>query len=308
MKGIVTRSTGSWYNVKCDDGAMMECRIKGVFRLEGYTTTNPIAVGDHVELVPEGNRATGMITEILHRKNCIIRQSPKNPIAVHLVAANVDLCLIVATISQPRTSFGFIDRIQMTAAAYEIPSIVVFNKLDIYSPKDFRKLEEYESVYHQAKIPFFKISALNKNDVDTIHGLLKNKVTLITGHSGVGKSTLINQLIPTLDLKTIEISQSTQKGMHATTFAEMFELPDGGFLIDTPGMKEFGILKMELWEVAHFFPEMLPHIGQCQFNNCVHINETKCGVKAAFERGEIPTQRYDSYLSIVADIQSKNKW
>jgi ribosome biogenesis GTPase len=300
MNGVVIKSTGSWYSVLADSGNTIECRIKGLFRIKGIKTTNPIAVGDRVEFEMEGE-GNGMIHKIEERKNYIIRKSINLSKQSHILAANVDQAMLIATLAFPRTSAGFIDRFLLTSEAYKIPAILVFNKLDLFEddPELMASLDEFISIYEKIGYRCFKVSAMNKNDIEILKELTKNKITLIAGHSGVGKSTLVNAMDDALDLKVGEISGAHFKGKHTTTFAEMHRLKYGGFIIDTPGIKELGLVDMQKEEITHYFPEMFAIKGQCKFNNCLHVNEPKCAVIAAVEKGEIALSRYNSYLGIV---------
>jgi ribosome biogenesis GTPase / thiamine phosphate phosphatase len=307
LKGIVTKSTGSWYTVRTEDNNYIECRIKGKFRLEDRRSSNPITVGDVVNIEAEEDKITSVITEIYPRKNYIIRQSSKSRTAEHIIAANLDQAIVLVTISMPRTSAGFIDRFLVTAGAYHVPSVIIFNKTDIYSKKEKEKLNEFNSIYIDAGYMVLAISAATGENMGEVQQLLKNKITLMCGHSGSGKSTLINKIYPEFKLKTGAISTIHDKGMHTTTFAEMLELPSGGFIIDTPGIKEFGILDFEPAEVSQFFPEMTKLASQCKFNDCLHINEPKCAVKEAVVSGEISESRYNSYLGIIAELQRDEK-
>ncbi|WP_374948542.1 ribosome small subunit-dependent GTPase A [Mucilaginibacter sp.] len=297
MQGLVTKSTGSWYQVKSGDQTI-DCRIKGKFRTKGITTTNPLAVGDVVDFEMEPEQDNGVITNLHQRKNYIIRKSINLSKQAQIIAANLDLALLVVTLASPRTSLGFIDRFLVTAEAYSIPACLIFNKLDLFSDEGLEILAEYQSVYQKIGYPCYSVSALAGTNIDHVQALLKDKVTLFSGHSGVGKSSLINRLLPDLDLRTHMISDWSDKGMHTTTFAEMFELPQGGDIIDTPGIRELGVIDIEKNELSHFFPEMRDRMNQCRFNNCRHINEPGCAVLQAIEDGNIALSRYDSYLSI----------
>jgi len=281
--------------------------MKGVFKMdEDITSTNPIAVGDIVEVVEEEKEAANaMITEIAPRRNYIVRSSPHKRSHKHIVAANLDQAVLVCTIKEPRTSRGFIDRFLVTAAAYHIPAILVFNKKDLLKEKDREKFLEMADVYTDIGYPVLLISAAKGEGISEVQEMLKDKVTLMSGHSGVGKSSLINQLLPGMQLRTKEVSGWSGKGLHTTTFAEMFDLPDGGQIIDTPGLREFGIIDIPKTELSHYFLEMQPYITQCQFNNCLHINEPGCAVKAAVEEGEIDTDRYISYATILETIEEE---
>jgi ribosome biogenesis GTPase len=297
MQGLVTKSTGSWYQVRSGDQTI-DCRIKGKFRTKGITTTNPLAVGDVVDFEMEPEQGTGVVTNLIQRKNYIIRKSINLSKQAQIIAANLDLALLVVTLASPRTSLGFIDRFLVTAEAYDIPACLIFNKLDLFSDEGLEILADYQSVYENIGYPCYSVSAMEGTNIDSVQNLLKDKVTLFSGHSGVGKSSLINRLLPDLDLRTHMISDWSDKGMHTTTFAEMFELPQGGYIIDTPGIRELGVIDIEKQELSHFFPEMRERLNQCRFNNCRHINEPGCAILEAIEEGEIALSRYDSYLSI----------
>jgi ribosome biogenesis GTPase len=297
MQGLVTKSTGSWYQVKAGDQTI-DCRIKGKFRTKGITTTNPLAVGDVVDFEMEPEQGTGVVTNLHQRKNYIIRKSINLSKQAQIIAANLDLALLVVTLASPRTSLGFIDRFLVTAEAYSIPASLIFNKLDLFSDEGLEILDNYKSIYENIGYPCYSVSALEGTNIDVVQNLLKDKVTLFSGHSGVGKSSLINSLLPDLDLRTHMVSEWSDKGMHTTTFAEMFDLPQGGYIIDTPGIRELGVIDIEKQELSHFFPEMRKKLNQCRFNNCRHINEPGCAVLDALDAGEIAPSRYDSYLSI----------
>ena len=298
MQGLITKSTGSWYQVQTPGGQRYDCRIKGKFRIKGITTTNPLAVGDIVDFELEPEQETGVITDLHQRKNYIIRKSINLSKQGQIIAANLDKALLVVTLASPRTSLGFIDRFLVTAEAYAIPAKLVFNKLDLFSGEGLEILAEHKAIYENIGYPCYEVSALEGTNIGQIQELLKDKVTLFSGHSGVGKSSLINALLPKLDLRTSEVSEWSDKGTHTTTFAEMFELPQGGFIIDTPGIRELGIIDIEKDELGRFFPEMRSRMQDCRFNNCRHINEPGCAVLDALENGEIELSRYESYLSI----------
>ncbi|MDF3078243.1 MAG: rsgA [Sphingobacteriaceae bacterium] len=298
MQGLITKSTGSWYQVLTESGRTYDCRIKGKFRIKGITTTNPIAVGDVVDFEMEPEQETGVITKLHDRRNYIIRKSINLSKQGQIIASNMDQAFLIVTLASPRTSLGFIDRFLVTAEAYGIPAALVFNKLDLFSDEGLEVLKDYRDLYEEIGYPCFEVSALKGMNIDQIKDALKDKTTLFSGHSGVGKSSLINQILPELKLRTTEISEWHDKGMHTTTFAEMFVLPFGGFLIDTPGIRELGIVNIEKQELGHFFPEMRERMGDCRFHNCRHINEPGCAVLDAVEEGEIAPSRYDSYLSI----------
>jgi len=298
MEGLVTKSTGSWYQVLTDDGQKYDCRIKGIFRTKGITTTNPIAVGDRVDFELEPEQGTGVITKLQPRKNYIIRKSINLSKQAQILAANLDQALLVVTLASPRTSLGFIDRFLVTAEAYDIPAALVFNKLDLFSDEGLEILADYKSIYENIGYPCFEVSALNGTNIEQVSAIIKDKMTLFSGHSGVGKSSLINALVPELQLRTTQISEWHDKGVHTTTFAEMFELPQRGYIIDTPGIRELGVIDIEKNELSHFFPEMRALLNQCRFNSCRHINEPGCAVIKAVEEGQIELSRYESYLSI----------
>jgi len=299
VKGIVTKSTGSWYTVYLNNGDRIDCRLKGKFRIKGIKSTNPVAVGDHVNFEYEGGKETGVINEILERKNYIIRKSVNLSKQTHIIASNIDIAFLLVTIDNPPTSPGFIDRFLATAEAYSIPVIILFNKIDMYNDDELEKLAMLDAIYTDIGYECIAISATKKIDIDSVKKLMKGKTTMFSGHSGVGKSTLINALEPTLDLKTAEVSKQHKQGLHTTTFAEMFELSFGGFIIDTPGIKGFGVVDFEPEEITDYFPEFFKLKSKCKFNNCLHINEPKCAIKDAVESDEIAYSRYNSYLQMV---------
>lgn len=303
IKGTVIRSTGSWSSVMDENGAIVECRLRGQYRLKGLRTTSPISVGDKVDFEIESETGKGVIQHIQERKNYIIRKSVNLSKEAHIIAANVDQALIIATVHQPRTSYGFIDRFLCTAEAYNIPAAVLINKSDLNTDKKSKALqEEYVSTYEKVGYRVFIASALDGEGMDELKAWMKYNVTLVSGHSGVGKSTLINSLVPELDLRTSEISEVHSKGTHTTTFAEMFPLNESGYIIDTPGIKEFGMIDMDKYEISHFFPEIFRSSDGCRFNNCLHLNEPGCAVREDVEAGEIPETRYSSYISIIESI------
>jgi ribosome biogenesis GTPase / thiamine phosphate phosphatase len=298
VQGLVIKSTGSWYQVATKDNKLVDCRIKGKFRTKDIKTTNPIAVGDQVEFEPEPDQETGVITKLYDRRNYIIRKSVNLSKQAQIIAANLDQAYLIVTLASPRTSLGFIDRFLVTAEAYDIPAGIIFNKLDLFSDEGLEVLADYKEIYENIGYPCYEVSAIEGTNLENVQDLLKDKTTLFTGHSGVGKSTLINQLIPDKELKTGAISDWSDKGQHTTTFAEMHLLPQGGYLIDTPGIRELGIIDIEKQELGHFFPEMRERLNECRFHNCRHINEPGCAVMEAVEEGEIDENRYNSYLSI----------
>ena len=306
MRATVYKSTGSWYVVKTDDGKFYNARIKGIFKIDGITSTNPLAVGDEVEVDLENDADnTGMISEIFERRNYITRQSPAHKMHHHIIAANLDQSLVFATLKDPRTSQGFIDRFLVTCEAYHVPAIIIFNKSDIYRQKELDKFDELKQVYNDIGYTVLKMSVEKNDGVEELKKLLKDKTTLMSGHSGVGKSSFINKIFPEFHLKTQDVSGWSGKGMHTTTFAEMFDLPGGGRLIDTPGMREFGIVDISKQELSHYFPEMRALLNECQFNNCMHINEPGCAIKKALEEGRIQAERYISYWNILDSFDQK---
>lgn len=307
MRATVYKSTGSWYVVKDERGDVFQARIKGVFKIEGITSTNPIAVGDEVEVaMEEGAEQVAIITEIHERRNYINRQSPSHRMHHHIVAANVDQSVLIATLKEPRTSQGFIDRFLVACEAYHVPAIIVFNKTDIYRDKEFDKLAELQAMYEEIGYTVLPVSVKGRLGLDMLRDLLKDKTSLISGHSGVGKSSFINYLLPDLALRTKDVSGWSGKGLHTTTFAEMFDLPWGGRIIDTPGIREFGLVDISRQELSHYFPEMRGLISECQFNNCLHMNEPGCAVKEAVQQEKIHVDRYVSYCTILDSIEEKS--
>jgi ribosome biogenesis GTPase len=304
MKGIVYKSTGSWYIVKGTDCLFYKARLKGKFKMDGFTSTNPVAVGDEVEFETEDeaeNRV--MITKIFPRKNYVNRISPANRRQHHIIASNLDQSLLIATLREPRTSQGFIDRFLITCEAFHIPAIIVFNKSDLYKEKDMDLFEDRKDMYEKIGYQVLLISVSEKTGMDTLNEILHDKVTLLSGHSGVGKSSLINYILKGANIKTQEVSEWSGKGLHTTTFAEMFDLPEGGMIIDTPGMREFAVADVNKQELSHYFPEMRVLISSCQFNNCMHTNEPGCAVKNAVAEGVIHEDRYISYYNILETIE-----
>ncbi len=299
-QGLVIKNTGSWYIVKTRDGRQIECKIKGNFRLKGIRSTNPIAVGDRVQIAIN-SEGTAFITEIEDRKNYIIRRASNLSKQSHIIAANLDLCMLVVTVNYPETSTIFIDRFLASAEAYRVPVALVFNKTDLYSEDELRYLDGLINLYTHIGYPCFRISARNEEGIQEIKEELKGKITLFSGHSGVGKSTLINAILPEVNLKTGEISTAHNKGMHTTTFSEMFPVEDNGYIIDTPGIKGFGTFDMKDEEIGHYFKEIFEFSAHCKYGNCTHRHEPGCAVREAVENHYISESRYTSYLNILED-------
>lgn len=297
--GVVVKSTGSWYSVRLENGTYLQCRIKGKFRLDGIKHTNPIAVGDRVDIEYEPGREEAIITRIYERTNYIIRKASNLSKQTHILASNLDQAIVVASLVQPATSLGFIDRFLATAEAYHVKAVIVFNKSDLYKHELKEILDDTVDLYRHIGYQVLVCSATTGEGTDALKEVLQGKTTLISGHSGVGKSSLLNAVEPNLTLRTGEISSYSNKGKHTTTFAEMFELTFGGFIIDTPGIKELGVVDFEKAVVSHYFKEMKALIGKCRFNNCLHENEPGCAVKDAVSNGAISEERYTSYLSIL---------
>lgn len=334
--GLLMRSTGSRYIVRGEDGVLHTCIAKGRLRTKGYSTTNPLAVGDVVDFEPAaemvGKELVGAIHKLHDRRNYLVRKSVNLSHAKHVLASNMDQCLVLVTVARPFTSFGFIDRVLVTAEAYEIPPLILFNKVDDYGDAELALLAEYEAVYHGVGYRTLRVSALQGLGVAGVKNLLKGKVTLLVGHSGVGKSTLVNAIDPRLDLHTLEVSTSTEKGQHTTTAAEMYELQLSGtggsglaeagvpdneqlaattaptFIIDTPGVKGFGLVEMSQEELVDQFPEFFALKGACRFGNCKHMNEPGCAVLRAVEDGAIAESRYTSYLDMVESLEEESPW
>jgi len=307
MKAIVYKSTGSWYIVKDEKGDMHNARIKGVIKLDEITSTNPIAVGDVVEIEVENElENTAMINEIYPRRNYINRQSPKGKHQHHIIASNLDQSLLVATLKEPKTSQGFIDRFLVASEAYHVPAIIVFNKADIYKKKEEDKYEQWKKMYESIGYLVFLVSVKDNIGIEDVVAQLNSKTTLISGHSGVGKSSLLNAILPQSQIRTQDVSGWSGKGLHTTTFAEMYDLPFGGAIIDTPGLREFGLVDISKQELSHYFPEMRTRLNDCQFNNCLHINEPGCAIKEAVINGEITEDRFVSYYGILETIEAKS--
>ena len=307
MQGKVYKSTGSWYVVKTADHTTWNARLKGIFKLDGITSTNPLAVGDEVEFEAENEaERTALITAINSRNNYINRQSPSHRMQHHIVAANIDQSFLIVTLKDPRTSQGFVDRWLVTCEAYHVPAILLFNKTDLYRKKEEERFREWKDMYTAIGYHIIRMSVATGEGLGEVTQLLQGKISLLSGHSGVGKSSFLNALFPGLGLKTQDVSGWSGKGIHTTTFAEMFDLQDGGRIIDTPGMREFGLFDISKAELSGYFPEMRALAGLCQFNNCLHLEEPGCKVKQAVEEGLIDPDRYASYCAILNSIEENN--
>lgn len=304
MKARIYKSTGSWYVAKGVNGKLYNARIKGIFKIDEITSTNPLAVGDEVEMVIEDiQEESAMIAHIYDRKNYVARVSPHNKRQHHIIASNLDQSILFATLKEPKTSQGFMDRFLISCESYHIPAIIVFNKADLYRKKEMEKFELLKQIYETIGYRVVLTSVETGLGIDEVKALLHNKTTLLSGHSGVGKSTFINAVFPQFNLRTQEVSGWSGKGLHTTTFAEMFDLDGGGQIIDTPGVREFGLVDISKQELSHFFPEMRVLINDCQFNNCMHINEPGCAVKNAVNAGTVSIDRYASYLTILDTME-----
>lgn len=301
MKGTVYKSTGSWYTVKAENGVFFECRIKGKFRIDGIKSTNPIAVGDKVyfDVEKKGDETVGIIHTIDERENYIIRRSVNLSKQTHIIAANIDIAFLLITLNNPPTFTTFIDRFLVTAEAYSIESVLLFNKIDTYSEEELLEIKFLAALYRKIGYTCIGISAKTGKNLDKVEALMKNKVSMFSGHSGVGKSTVINKIEPSLNIKTSEISDQHQQGQHTTTFAEMYDLSFGAQIIDTPGIKGFGVVEMDKEELGDYFPEFFALKQDCKFNNCLHIEEPQCAVKQALEEEQVAWSRYKSYLQII---------
>lgn len=308
MEALVYKSTGSWYDVTDQSGRQWKARIKGVFKIDDITSTNPIAVGDKVKIeIDSDTDSTAVIYAIADRENYVARQSPHSRLRHHIIASNLSQSLLIATLKDPRTSLGFIDRFLIACEAYHVPALLLFNKKDTWRKKELALFEEYNSIYTNIGYTVIAGSVLQEEGLNPLLALLQGKTTLISGHSGVGKSSLLNVLFPEMALRTSEVSGWSGKGLHTTTFAEMHQLPFGGKVIDTPGVREFGLVDIAREELSHYFPEMRSELSKCQFNNCLHRNEPECGVKEAVSQGKISSARYYSYLNIFESLPT-NHW
>lgn len=306
MKGLVMRSTGSWYEVLDENKHTWKCRLRGKFKIKGLKTSNPIAVGDRVLFdIEDKVENTGIIHDITQRENYIIRKSVHKTAQGHILAANLDQAVVIMTLNYPRTSLGFLDRFLVSAESFRIPTIIVFNKVDLLSEEEKEYLVDLATMYDEIGYPSIFTSATANTGIQEFEDILKNKISLISGHSGVGKSTLVNQISPNLDLKTKEISTFANKGVHTTTFSTMFEISENSYIIDTPGIKELGLIDIEKAELSHFFPEMRELLNKCKYHNCKHINEPQCAVIQAVKDGTIQVSRYSSYLSMMDDDDNR---
>lgn len=303
MEGLVIKSTGSWYEVKTSGGEFINCRVRGKLKIKGMKVTNPVSVGDFV-LYDLEDSGQGIIHSIKPRTNYLIRRSTRKTAFGHILASNIDSAVVIATISFPRTSLGFIDRYLVAAESFRIHSLLVFNKTDMWGDQEKQYAEELRNVYKKINVDFLEISAIDGNNIELFKQKLKGKKSLIAGHSGVGKSTILNLLSPKINQKTSEVSTFANKGTHTTTFAEMFEIDTDTYVIDTPGIKELGLMDIYNEEISHFFPEMRDLFGKCKFHNCTHIHEPNCAVIESVENGEIAMSRFASYLSMMERIDS----
>ena len=301
MIGTIIKSTGSWYTVKTDEGQLFDCKVKGTFRLKGIRSTNPVAVGDVVTITPGADGRTAFIDGIEDRRNYIIRRASNLSKQSHIIAANVDMAALVVTIAHPETSTTFIDRFLASAEAYRVPVLIIFNKTDLYNAEEMRELDDVMTLYRNIGYKCLPCSAEKGNGIDELRAELQGKTTLLSGNSGVGKSTLLNLLVPDADAKTAEISVAHDSGMHTTTFSQMYFLPQGGTLIDTPGIKGFGTFDIEREEVSHYFREIFRVSDDCRFGNCTHTHEPGCAVLQAVAEGRVAESRYISYLSMLDD-------
>ena len=309
QKGRVVKSTGSWASVCADaDGSIIQCKMKGKLRLADIRSTNPVAVGDIVDMEITGPGNTGVIENIYPRKNYIVRKASNLSKESHILAANLDQAFIIVTLVKPKTSLEFVDRFLVSAKAYGVPVVIIFNKKDLYGADEMEQMAVYEYIYRNVGYDTLNTSVVLSENIDKVSDMLKDKVTLISGNSGVGKSSLVNAVDPSCNLKTGIISEAHLKGKHTTTFAEMYRINNGGYIVDTPGIKGFGMVHLDREEIYHFFPEIFEESSNCQYHNCLHLSEPKCAVIQAVEDGRIFWSRYASYLSIMEEIEDGNKY
>ena len=308
MKGLVIQTTGSRYNLILEDKRQITCQLRGKLRLGKEKLTNPIAVGDWVVVDTDAEHGGWVICEILERKNYIVRQSPRKKFHKHIIAANIDQAVLICSIAKPRTPLGFIDRFLVAAESYHIPAVIIVNKSDIITQKEKSKLNTLLNVYSNLGYKVIQTSTIDGTGIEKVRDIFKNKMSLCSGYSGVGKSSIANALNPDLNLRTAEISRKSEKGMHTTTFAEIHQIEEGSFIIDTPGIKELGIVNIEPEELSGYFKEMKSLVSDCKFNNCMHRNEPSCVVLKAVENGEIAESRYISYLNILESLEEINYW
>jgi ribosome biogenesis GTPase / thiamine phosphate phosphatase len=312
--GTVVRSTGSWYRVRLENGQIEECRMRGKLRMKDIKTTNPIAVGDHVRLgyeeadTNESQEGGYTIFEIMDRENYVLRKSVNLSKRGHILCANIDQAIIVFSIENPVTTLGFVDRLIVTCEAYHIKPVILFNKIDLLSAEGLQRLDDYQHLYQAVGYSIHAISAKDPSYADDIRRLMQGKVSFLVGRSGAGKSATVNLVAPELDLKVGEISDFSGRGKHTTTFAEMFELPFGGFIIDSPGFREMQIFDFEKAEIGPLFPEMRPYLDECKFSNCMHVTEPGCAVKVAVKEGKIPESRYHTYLGMLKEVETNGSW
>jgi ribosome biogenesis GTPase len=301
LRGVVVRSTGSWYRVRTEDGNVHECKLRGKFRIKGIKTTNPVAVGDHVHISIEED--VGFIREIEDRRNYVLRKSVNLARRAHILCANIDQAVILFTLDHPVTTLGYVDRLLVTCEAYHIPAVIVFNKVDVLDEAGMAKLADFRRIYEQIGYPTLSINATDPQHADAVRDLLRDKVSFLVGRSGAGKSTTVNLVEPELELKVGDVSDFSGRGTHTTTFAEMHDLSFGGHIIDSPGFKEMVIFDFERADLSHYFPEMRDRLNECKFANCIHLSEPDCAIKAAVESGEIPVSRYNTYRGMLEEIE-----
>ena len=303
MKGLVVKSTGSWYRIRLENGEMVDARVRGKLRTTGIRSTNPVAVGDNVQL-SQRSEGDWSIDELLDRKNYIIRKATKLSKQTHIIAANIDLALVIVTLKNPKIKFGFLDRMLVTTEAYNIPTLIIFNKIDLLNQEELDYLNQLKKAYTDVGFDMHQVSVLSTEGIEGLKQLIDGKVCSISGHSGVGKSSLLNALTNSETARVTNVSDFNEKGQHTTTFAELYEVNENTFLIDTPGLKSFGLIDMEKEELKDYFPEMVARSSECKFHNCLHINEPQCAVKAAYDNSELPWFRYENYLHFFDELKA----